>query len=118
MGIQILPGSPLQNGNNVQVIHTPVNEINDNVQLPVPLQNNTQDTTSIENGITLPTNTLHPSDSHNQPIQLTHPPNSVQDTLSSDVEDTKNYYEVQTELPNTDSNLPLHQLLITQGMKF
>ena len=105
LGIQILPGSPLQNGNNVQIIHTPVNEINENVQLLVPLQNNTQDTTSIENGITLPTNTLHPSDSHNQPIQLTHPPNSVQDTLSSDLEDTNNYYEVQTELPNTDSNL-------------
>ena len=65
LGIQILPGSPLQNGNNVQIIHTPVNEINKNVQLPVQLQNNTQDTTSIENGITLPTDTLHPSDSHN-----------------------------------------------------
>ena len=105
LGIQILPGSPLQNGNNVQIIHTPVNEINENVQLPVPLQNNTEDTTSIQNGITLPTNTLPPSDSHNQLIQLTHPPNSVQDTLSSDVEDTKDYYEVQTELPNTDSNV-------------
>ena len=105
LGIQILPGSPLQNGNNVQIIHTPVNEINENVQLPVPLQNNIQDITSIQNGITLPTNTLPPSDSHNQPIQLTHPPNSVQDTLSSDVEDTNDYYEVQTELPNTDSNV-------------
>ena len=105
LGIQILPGSPLQNGNNVQIIHTPVNEINENVQLLVQLQNNTQDTTSIENGITLPTNTLHPWDLHNQQIQLTHPPNSVQDTLSSDLEDTNDYYEVQTELPNTDSNL-------------
>ena len=105
LGIQILPGSPLQNGNNVQIIHTPVYEINENVQLLVPLQNNTQDTTSIQNGITLPTNTLPPSDSHNQPIQLTHPPTSVQDTLSSDVEDTNDYYEVQTELPNTDSNV-------------
>ena len=105
LGIQILPGSPLQNGNNIQIIQTPVNEINENVQLPVQLQNNTQDTTSIENGITLPTNTLHLWDSHNQPLQLTHPPNSVQDTLSSDLEDTNDYYEVQTELQNTDSNL-------------
>ena len=105
LGIQILPGSPLQYENNIQIIYTPVNEISENVQLPVPLQNNTNDTTSIQNGITLPTNTLPPSDSHNQPIQLTHPPNSFQDTLSSDVEDTKDYYEVQTELPNTDSNV-------------
>ena len=96
MGIQILPGSPLQNGNNIQIIHTPVNEINENVQLLVPLQNNTQDTTSIQNGIILPTNTLPPSNSHNQPIQLTHPPNCVHDTLSSDVEDPYDYYEVQT----------------------
>ena len=113
LGIKVLPGSPLENGNNVQIIHTPVNEINENVQLPVPLQNNTQDTTSIQNGITLPTNTLPLSDSHNQLIQLTHPPNSVQDTLS-----INDYYEVQTELPNTDSNVYTHQLLITQGMKF
>ena len=105
LGIQILPGSPLQNRNNIQIIHTPVNEINENVQLLVPLQNNTQNTTSIQNGITLPTNTLPLSDSHNQLIQLTHPPNSVEDTLSLDVEDTNNYYEVQTELPNTDSNV-------------
>ena len=75
------------------------------MQLLVQLQNNTHDTTSIQNGITLPTNTLHPLDSHNQQIQLTHPSNSVQDTLSSDLEDTNDYYEVQTELPNTDSNL-------------
>ena len=105
LGIQILPGSPLQNENHIQIIHTPANEISENVQLPVPLQNNTNDTTSIQNGITLPTNTLPPSNSHNQPIQLTHPPNSFQDTLSSDVEDTNNYYEVQTEIPNTDSNV-------------
>ena len=105
LGIQILPGSPSQNGNNIQIIHTPVNKINENVQLLVPLQNNTQDTTSIQNGITLPTNTLPPSNSHNQLIQLTHPPNSVHDTLSSDIEDTNDYYEVQTELPNTDSNV-------------
>ena len=105
LGIQILPGSPLQNENHVQIIHTPVNDISENVQLLVPLQNNTNDTTSIQNGITLPTNTLPPSDSHNQLIQLTHPPNSFQDTLSSDVEDTNDYYEVQTELPNTDRNV-------------
>ena len=105
LGIQLLPGSPFQNGNNVQIIHTPVNEIIENVQLPVPLQNNTQDTTFIQNGITLPTNILPPSDSYNQPIQLTHPPNSMQDTLSLDVEEINNYYEVQTELPNRDSNL-------------
>ena len=41
LGIQILPGSPLQNGNNIQIIQTPANEINENVQLPVQLQNNT-----------------------------------------------------------------------------
>ena len=111
MGIQILPGSPLQNENHVQIIHTPVNEISENVQLLVPLQNNTNDTTSIQNGITLLTNTLPPSDSHNQPIQLTHPPNSFQDTLSSDVEDTNDYYEVQTELPNTDSNVQFTQIV-------
>ena len=58
LGIQTLPGSPLQNENHVQIIHTPVNEISENVQLPVPLQNNTNDTTSIQNGITLPTNTF------------------------------------------------------------
>ena len=29
----------------------------------------------------------------------------MQDTLSSDLEDTNNYYEVQTEIPNTHSNL-------------
>ena len=68
LGIKVLPGSPLENGNNVQIIHTPVNEINENVQLLVQLQNKTQDTTSIQNGITLPTNTLPPSDSHNQLI--------------------------------------------------
>ena len=100
LSIKVLPGSPLENGNNVQIIHTPVNEINENVQLPVQLQNNTQDTTSIQNGITHPRNTLPPSDSHNQMIQLTHPPNSVQDTLS-----INDYYEVQSELPNTDSNV-------------
>ena len=105
LGIQILPGSSLQNENHVQIIHTPVNENSENVQLLVPLQNNTNDTTSIQNGITLPTNTLPLSDSHNPPIQLTHPPNSFQDTLSSDIEDTNDYYEVQTELPNTDSNV-------------
>ena len=105
LGIQILPGSQLQNENHVQIIHTPINQISENVQLLVPLQNNTNDTTSIENGITLPTNTLPLLDSDNQLIQLTHPPNSFHDTLSSDVEDTNNYYEVQTELPNTDSNV-------------
>ena len=105
LGIQILPRSLLQNENQVQIIHTPVHEISENVQVPVPLENNTNDTTSIQNGITLPTNTLQPSDSHNQQIQLTHPPNSFQHTLSSDVEDTNNYYEVQTELPNTHSNV-------------
>ena len=107
LGIQILPGSPLQNENHVQIIHTPVHEISENVRVPVPLENNTKDSTgtSIQNGITLPTNTLPPSDSHNQQIQLTHPPNSFQDTLSSDVEDTNDYYEVQTELPNTDTNV-------------
>ena len=105
LGIQMLPGSPLQNENHVQIIHTPVHEISENVLVPVPLQNNTNDTTSIQNGITLPTNTLPLSDSHNQQIQVTHPPNSFQDTLSSDVEDTNDYYEVQTELPNTDSNV-------------
>ena len=104
LGIRILPGSPLQNENYVQIIHTPVNQISGNVQIPVPLQNNTKDT-SIQNRITLPTNTLPLSDSHNQLIQLTHPPNSFHDTLSSDVEDTNNYYEVQTELSNTDSNV-------------
>ena len=31
LGIQILPGSPLQNENHVQIIHTPVNEISENV---------------------------------------------------------------------------------------
>ena len=36
-GIQILPGSPLQNENHVQIIHTLVNDISENVQLPVPL---------------------------------------------------------------------------------
>ena len=107
LGIQILPRSPLQNENHIQIIHTPVHEISGNVQVPVPLENNTNDTTgtSIQNGITLPTNSLPLSDSHNQQIQLTHPPNSFQDTLSSDVEDTDDYYEVQTELPNTDTNV-------------
>ena len=107
LGIQILPRSPLQNENHVQIIHTPVHEISENVQVPVPLENNTNDTTgtSIQNGITLPINTLPLSDSHNQQIQLTHPPNSFQDTLSSDVEDTNNYYEVQTEFPDTDTNV-------------
>ena len=105
LGIQILPGSPLQNENHVQIIHTPVHEISENVQVPVSLENNANDTTFIQNGITLPTNTLPPLDSHNQQIQLTHPSNSFQNTLSSDVEDTNDYYEVQTELPNTDSNV-------------
>ena len=51
LGIQILPGSPLQNENHVQIIHTPVHEISENVQVPVPLENNTNDTTgtSIQN---------------------------------------------------------------------
>ena len=105
LGIHILPGSLSQIENHVQIIHTPINEISENVQLSVPLQNNTDNTTSIQNRITLPTNTFPLSKSHNQPIQLTHPPNSFQDTLSSDVEDTNDYYEVQTELPNTDSNV-------------
>ena len=105
LDIQILPGSPLQNENHVQIIHTPVFDISENVQVPVPLENNTNNTTSIQNGITLPTNTLPLSDSHNQQIQLTHPPNSFQDTLSKDVEDTNDYYEVETGLPNTDSNV-------------
>ena len=107
LGIQILPGSPLQNENHVQIIHTPVDDISENVQVPGPIGNNTNDTTgtSVQNRITLPTNTLPHSDSHNQQIRLTHPPNSFQDTLSSDVEDTNNYYEVQTELRNTDTNV-------------
>ena len=84
LGIQILPRPPLQNENHIQIIHTPVHEISENVQVPVPLENNTNNTTvtSIQNGITLPTNTLPPLDSHNPHIQLTHPPNSFQDTLS------------------------------------
>ena len=100
LGIQILPALPLQNENHGQIIHTPVDEISENVQVPGPIENNTNDTTgtSIQNRITLPTNTLPCSDSHNQQIQLTHPSNSFQDTLSSDVEDTNDYYEVQTEL--------------------
>ena len=117
LGIQILPGSPLQNENHIQIIHTPVDEISENVQLPVPLQNNTNDNTSIQNGITLPTNTLPLLDSHNQVMQLTHPPNSFQDSLSSDVEDTiimkyKLNFQIQTVMYNS------HKLLITQGMKF
>ena len=57
LGIQILPGSPLQNGNNVQIIHTPVNEINQNVQLPVQLQHRI-----LHGPISpLPLSTTHPS---------------------------------------------------------
>ena len=60
LGIQILPGSQLQNENHLQIIDTTAQCTSDNVQVPVPLENNTYDTTSIQNGITLPTNTLPP----------------------------------------------------------
>ena len=105
MGIQILPGSQLQNENHLQIIDTTAQCTSENVEVPVPLENNTYDTTSIQNGITLPTNNLPPSDSHNQQIQVTHPPNSFHNTLSSDVDNTNDYYEVQTEIPNTHSNV-------------
>ena len=51
LGIQILPGSQLQNEKHVQIIHTPVDEISENVQVPGPIENNTNDTTgtSIQN---------------------------------------------------------------------
>ena len=111
LGIQILPGSQLQNENHLQIIDTTAQCTSENVQVPVPLENNTYDTTSIQNGITLPTNTLPLSDSHNQQIQVTYPPNSFHHTLSSDVDDTNDYYEVQTELPNTHSNVQFTPIL-------
>ena len=44
-------------------------------------------------------------------MQVTHPPNSFHHTLSSDLDDTNDYYEVQTELPNTHSNVQFTPIL-------